>query len=85
MNIPASNSILKVYLLGMSERGQKTMQLFFDRHLADCCKIATAAQETQVVIVDSDGYPVEEALQRHLAEFPGQSFRGRIRAWRPIR
>ena len=68
-DILPTQGTFKIYTLGMSERGRQTMRMFFDRHLANRCQIAAAA-DAHAVIIDADGYHAEELLHKHLEEFP---------------
>ncbi|MDO4795805.1 MAG: hypothetical protein Q4A28_07715, partial [Brachymonas sp.] len=63
---------MKIYLLGMNERGRQTMRMFLDRHLRDDCQATGMAQEAQAVLVDIDSYRSEKALQQHMKQFPQQ-------------
>lgn len=71
-NTSTPKKVLKIHLLGMSERGEQTMRVFFERNLSDSCKITASAHEAHAVLVDAEGYHAEEALEQHLLQYPKQ-------------
>lgn len=70
MDTSISRGVFKIYTLGMNARGRQTMQMFFDRHLANLCQISQDAAEAHAVIIDIDGYQADELLKKHLLGFP---------------
>ncbi|MBP7303063.1 MAG: hypothetical protein KA972_07775, partial [Brachymonas sp.] len=72
MNVPPPENTLKLYLLGMNDRGRETMRMFLERHLSKYCQPVAMPDKADAVIFDADGYQAKEALGQHLLKFPQQ-------------
>ena len=72
MNVPSPENILKLYILGMNDRGRETMRMFLERHLSKYCQPVAMPDKADAVVFDADGYQAKDALRQHLLKFPQQ-------------
>lgn len=62
-------SPLKIYPLGLDERGHQTLRVFFERQLGGSCLLASE-EEAHATLIDGDNYHAKQFLLAHQNSHP---------------